>query len=97
MRKSFYFFFNEPKTKIGWVHGILTIVFSTILAYMSSMLFSTFDFQDYAIKIILAMIITPILMSFFGLFLLFSSTLLNMLKKFLLLFLILFILLFLGI
>lgn len=97
MRKSFYFFFNEPKNKIGWVHGILTIVFSTILAYMSSMLFSTFDFQDYAIKIIPAMIITPILMSFFGLFLLFSSTLLNMLKKFLLLFLILFILLFLGI
>ncbi|MGE4382340.1 MAG: hypothetical protein AB7D41_03985 [Arcobacter sp.] len=94
MRKSFYSFLNESKTKIGWVHGILTIVFSVVLAYLFAMLFSTFAFKDYAIKIIPAMILTPILISFFGIYLLNSVSILNMLKKFLIFFLLFIILLF---
>lgn len=97
MKKTFYLFLNEPKTKIGWVHGICTIIASIILAYLTAMLYSSLNFSDYAIKMIPAMIMTPILISFFGIWLLNSSTLFIMLKKFFILFFILVILLIIGV
>ena len=96
MKQKIYSFLNEPKTKIGWVHGIFTIIFSVVLAYLTAMLFSSLDFEDYAIKIIPAMIMTPILICFFGIYLLNSITLFMMLKKFFILFFVLMILLFIG-
>lgn len=96
MKKTYYSFLSEPKTKIGWVHGSLTILFSFLLSYLVAMIFSSLDFEDYAVKIVPAMILVPILVSFFGIWLLNSVNILSMLKKFLLISLILSILLFIG-
>lgn len=96
MKKTYYSFLIEPKTKIGWVHGSLTILFSFILSYLVAMIFSSLGFEDYAVKIVPAMILVPILVSFFGIWLLNSVNILSMLKKFLLISLILSILLFIG-
>lgn len=60
------------------------------------MIFSSLGFEDYAVKIVPAMILVPILVSFFGIWLLNSVNILSMLKKFLLISLILSILLFIG-
>lgn len=96
MKKTFYTLLNEPKTKIGWVYGLLTIQFAIILSYLFSMVFSTFNFTDYAIKIVPAMILVPILISFFGIWLLNSISIMNMLKKFFIAFIIFMILLYVG-
>ena len=96
MKKTYYSFLSEPKTKIGWVHGSLTILFSFLLSYLVAMIFSSLDFEDYAVKIVPAMILVPILVSFFGIWLLNSISIMNMSKKFFIVFIIFIILLYVG-
>lgn len=81
MIKKIKNYLSEPKSKIGWVHGLLTCIGATICAYLTMMLFTTLIGGDYVYKIIPSMIITPVLISAYGLWLLFSNTLLNVLKK----------------
>ena len=71
----------EPKSKIGWVHGTITILGATILAYLTMMIYSKFMVGDYGIKIIPSMIITPILIACYSIWILFSNTIINAIFK----------------
>ncbi len=81
MKKDFMTLLYEPKTKIGWVHGILACIGGFYLSFFSMMSLSYIIKADYAIKLLPTMIITPILICFFALWLLLCSTLLCCLKK----------------
>ena len=72
---------NEQKSKIGFVHGFVSIVGGVILSYVFMMLFSKFMPGDYGIKIVPSIVLTPIFMSIFGLWLLFSKTTLKAFLK----------------
>ncbi|AXH14679.1 hypothetical protein [Malaciobacter mytili] len=81
MIKNFYLFIKEPKAKIGWVHGILACIGALYLSFFSMLSLTYILQQDYAIKILPAMICTPILICSFGIWILFSLTILQALKK----------------
>lgn len=71
----------EPKSKIGWVHGLSTCFGAFICAYLSMMIFSYLAQGDYAHRIIPSIIITPVLMSSYGLYFLFTQKPIDLLKK----------------
>ena len=75
----------EPKSKIGFGHGSITIFGAIILAYLTMMIYSKFMIGDYGIKIVPSMILTPLLISIYALWLLFSNTIFNSIKKLLIL------------
>jgi len=83
---------NEKKSNIGFFHGTLSICGGIILGYLVMMVFSKYTPGDYAIKIIPSVILTPIIISFTGLWLLFSPTLSSSMIKFIIACIILFIL-----
>ena len=70
MKISFYSFLNEPKTKIGWVHGFLACIGSVFIGYLIM-----------AFKLIPSMIITPILICIIGIWLLFCKSYFEIIKK----------------
>lgn len=74
-------FFREPKTRIGWVHGILTILGAFALAYLSGMVLTSLLRGDYAERILPMMILAPMFVSMYGIWLLFSKTLLQVVQK----------------
>jgi len=80
--KNVIIFLKEPKSKIGWVHGILACIGALFLAYLSAMIMSKIIVGDYAIKIIPSMILTPIFISMYSIWLLFSRNTWQCLKKF---------------
>ncbi len=82
---------NGQKSKIGFTHGFTCIVGGIILAYLTMMLFSKFMPGDYGVKIVPSIILTPILICVFGLWLLFSKTIFQSLLKFIIPSIILFI------
>lgn len=94
MFKKTYSYLNKPKAKIGWVYGFSVIFACIFLSYLTGMVISSIKFNDYTIQIIPSMIMTPIFMSIFGLWLLNSSSFYKMLKNFFIAFIILLILLF---
>jgi hypothetical protein len=63
MKQSIYSFLNEPKTKIGWVHGLISCIGSFISSFLIMSLISSIIFADFAYKTIPPMIITPLLFS----------------------------------
>jgi len=71
----------EPKSKIGWVHGLLACFGALCCAYLTMMTFTSSTSGDYAYKIIPSIILTPVLMSSYGLFFLFTHKPINVLKK----------------
>jgi hypothetical protein len=73
---------NRKKSKIGFFHGILSLFGGVILGYLVMMTFSKYMPGDYAIKIIPSIILTPIIISLAGLWLLFSQTLMSNVIKF---------------
>lgn len=75
------FSINEQKSTIGFVHGSISIIGGIVLAYLSMMLFSKFMPGDYGIKIVPSIVLTPIVMSLFGLWLLFSKSILHSILK----------------
>lgn len=81
MLKNISIFLHEPKTKIGWVHGLCACIGGTYLSFFSMMSISYMLDADYAIKLLPTMISTPILICIFGLWLLYSQTLFKCLKK----------------
>jgi len=75
----------EPKSKIGWVHGTICILGSIILAYLTMMLYSKFMIGDNGVKIVPPMILTPVLIACFSIWLLFSKTIMQSIQKLLIL------------
>lgn len=83
-------FLYEPKSQIGWVHGFIACFGAVLLSYLSTMILSTLLIGDFAQRIIPSMILTPILMSFWGIWILFSKTRYLAIKKFILALILLF-------
>lgn len=81
MIESIKNYLYEPKSSIGWVHGILACIGALICAYLTMMLFSALIPGDYVQKIIPSIILTPILISAYGLWILFSNSIILLLKK----------------
>ncbi|AFL68897.1 hypothetical protein [Sulfurospirillum barnesii] len=71
------FHFKEPKTTIGWAHGIMAILGAFALAYGSGMSLSTLLQGDAAMRLLPSMLLTPVMACGFGFWLLFSKTLLH--------------------
>lgn len=74
-------YLHEPKTKIGWVHGILACMGALCLSFFMMLVLTYFIEADHTIKMLPAMISTPILMCMIGIWLLFSSSLFICIKK----------------
>lgn len=81
MIKTLKNYLYEPKSNIGWVHGSIACIGALICAFLTMMLFSALMFGDYAYKIVPSIILTPILITVFGLWLLFSEKAINAIKK----------------
>ncbi len=80
-KKAFNNFLYETKTKIGYTHAIISTLGAILLAYLTAMFIATIIVGDFALKIIPAMMLTPIFMSLYGIWLLFSKTRIEVLKK----------------
>lgn len=87
---------NESKANIGWIHGILSTFGGVICAYLLMLNITNFIDADYAIKLIPSMILTPIMSTVFGMWILFSQTILVAIKKTFLLSTFLLVLLYIG-
>ena len=74
-------FLHETKSSIGLVHGILACIGAVILSFLTTMQLTHLIVGDYAIRIVPAIILTPILMSIYGLWLLFSKTRMQVINK----------------
>ncbi len=74
-------YFCAPKTTIGWVHGVVTLVGAYGLAYLSGMSLSLVFKGDAAMRLLPSMLFTPLLVCCFGFWLLFSKTLLDVIIK----------------
>ncbi len=72
----------QAKSKIGFGHGSIVVFGSIILSYLTMMLYSKYMFGDYGVKIVPSMILTPLLMSAFSFWLLFSKTIMQSIQKF---------------
>lgn len=72
---------NEQKPYIGFAHGFTCIIGAIILGYLCMMLFSKFMPGDYGVKIIPSIVLTPIMISLFGLWLLFSKSIFSSIIK----------------
>ena len=70
-----------PKTTIGWVHGVITLLGAYGLAYLSGMSLSLVLKGDAAMRLLPSMLLTPLLVCCFGFWLLFSKTLLDVVVK----------------
>ena len=80
MQKKFDFLY-ESKPNIGWAHGLIACFSALICAYLTMMIFANLMVGDYAFKIIPAMVLTPILMSIYGLYFLFAAKPITVLKR----------------
>ncbi len=81
MLKKTKIFMYESKPKIGLVHAFSACIGAVLLSYLTTMLLSTIIIGNYSLKLIPAMILTPILMSFYGTWILFSKTRILAIKK----------------
>lgn len=79
--KSSFEKLKRPKNQIGWVHGILACIGGIILSFLFMAFITSILPFDYALNIIPSMIITPILVSIVGIWILFSKNLLEVIKK----------------
>jgi len=74
---------NKKRSSIDLFRGLIAIFGGIILGYLIMMVFSKYMIGDNAIKIMPSIILTPIIISFAGLWLLFSKTLFSCASKFL--------------
>ena len=81
MIKTTIQYLNAKKSNIGFVHGFISIFGAVLLSYLTMMCFSKYMPFDTAIKIVPAFILTPMLISFYGIWLLFSKTIIKSLIK----------------
>jgi hypothetical protein len=72
---------QEPKTVIGWAHGVLAIVGAFGLAYLCGTSLSALLRGDMAERIFPSMFLFPLLVCGFGFWLLFSKNLLHVTLK----------------
>ncbi|MCV6607864.1 MAG: hypothetical protein OIF32_06610 [Campylobacterales bacterium] len=71
----------ESKSHIGWTHGVLSVVGGVVLAFFSGTLLTSFLAGDFPLRIVPSMILTPILVSIFGIWILFSNTIYTAIQK----------------
>lgn len=69
-----YLFLKTPKMTIGWVHGVISIIGAFLLAYTTGMSLSILFQGDAAMRLLPAMLLTPLMACIFGFWLLFSQT-----------------------
>lgn len=81
MFKRINIFLHDNKSRIGLFHGFISCIGALVLAFLTSMLLSIIIDGDYAQKIVPSMILTPILMVFYGIWLLLSNTRYVVIKK----------------
>jgi len=71
----------EPKSKIGWVHGLIACIGALFCAYLTMMIFTSLARNDYALRIIPSIILTPILICAYSLYFLFTQKIISVIKK----------------
>lgn len=76
-----YSFMNAPKTTIGWAHGSVALLGAFALSYLTGMSLSLLFKGDAAIRLLPAMLLTPLMVCGFGFWLLFSKHLLQLTLK----------------
>lgn len=81
MKSSILNYLTKPKTVIGWAHGIIATLSAVILSYLLGTILSMAMTGDYAQRIIPSMVLTPLLLNIFGIWLLFSKSLARLLIK----------------
>jgi len=74
-------FLHENKSRIGLFHGFVACIGAVLLSFLTTMQLTHLIFGDYALRIIPAVILTPILMSIYGTWLLFCKTRMEVLMK----------------
>jgi len=74
-------FLHESRSKIGLVHGFISCIGAAVLSYLTSMVLSMIITGNYSLKIVPSMMLVPILMSIYGIWILFSKTRFIALKK----------------
>lgn len=89
MLKKIKAYFLEPKPRIGFGRGIFIVITSMILSYITMMLYAKFMVGDVGVKIVPAMIITPLCWVGYAFWLLFSKTFKHCIEKFSFVFIIL--------
>lgn len=75
---------KEQKSKIGFAHGSISIMGGIVLAYLFLMVFTKYMPGDYGVRIVPSIVLTPIFISIFGLWLLFSKSIFQAIFKFVL-------------
>ena len=73
---------KKMRSSIDLFRGLIAIFGDIILGYLIMMIFSKYMIGDNAIKIMPSIILTPVIISFTGLWLLFSKTLVISVIKF---------------
>lgn len=81
MFKNIKNYIYEPKSKIDLAYTFLVCMGAISCSYLTTMLLSVIIIGDYANKIIPSIILTPILMSIYALWLLFSKRVIDIIKK----------------
>lgn len=82
MLKIFQNYLYCSRSEIGFIHGLIICIASVCSAYLTMMLFSSIMFGDYIYKVLPSILITPILISIFAIWFLFSTSALVFYKKF---------------
>jgi hypothetical protein len=81
MLKKFYRDCTSPKSKIGFIHGFISIFGAITLSYLSMMCFAKYIPADFATKIIPTYVLTPILIPIYFIWILFSKTIMSSILK----------------
>jgi hypothetical protein len=81
MKKNIYSILNEPKTKIGLVHGVISCIGSFIICFLIISSIPVLIIGDFAYKTIPLMILTPILIILIATWLLLSRSYFRIIKK----------------
>lgn len=81
MKRNIFSILNEPKTKIGWVHGVISCIGSFIICFLIMSSIPVLIIEDFAYKTIPLMILTPILITLIATWLLLSKSYFKIIKK----------------
>jgi Ca2+/Na+ antiporter len=81
MKRNIFSILNEPKTKIDWVHGVISCIGSFIICFLIMSSIPVLIIEDFAYKTIPLMILTPILITLIATWLLLSKSYFKIIKK----------------
>jgi len=81
MLKKTLKYLSEPKSKIGLVHGFVACIGSFVFSFLIISSLPIITKGDYAYKIIPWMMLTPIVITILGTWILFSNSYFEIIKK----------------